>query len=391
MEKSGVADTDERDEEHWAPPTRGWLARRYESRLAKADILVNGSRPWDMQVHDTRLFQRCLLRGSLGLGEAYEAGWWDAAALDEFFARVVTAKLDESLPNLPRTIGRWLAALVNGQTPSGARRVAELHYDLDNDLYAHMLDPRMVYTCAFWRDARHLQEAQEAKLELVCRKLALEPGMEVLDIGCGWGSFAAYAAERHGVRVTGITISNAQADFARERCATLPVRILLEDYRQTNGRYDRIVSLGMFEHVGHKNARTYLMMARKLLTRDGLFLLHTIGRNDQGAGIDPWVTRYIFPNSEVPSLSRLSLALDRLFVLEDLHNLGADYAPTLLAWRQNFERHWPRFAERLGERFRRRWYYYLSLFAGVFRARGLQVWQCVLSPAGVAGGYRRPA
>lgn len=372
-------------------PTLGWLAQRYAAQLAKANVLINGPRPWDLQLHDRRLFRRCLLRGTLGLGEAYEEGWWDAPNLEEFFARLVAAKLDESLPNLPRTLGRWLARLVNGQTLARARRVAEEHYDLDNDLYARMLDPRMVYTCAFWQEARNLPDAQEAKLELVCRKLALQPGMEVLDIGCGWGSFANYAALRHGVRVTGITISSAQAALARERCAGLPVRILLEDYRQATGRYDRIVSLGMFEHVGHKNARHYLEAARRLLAGDGLFLLHTIGRNDQGAGIDPWVTRYIFPNSEIPSLARLSRALDRLFVLEDLHNLGADYAPTLLAWRQNFERHWPEFAARLGERFRRRWYYYLSLFAGVFRARGLQVWQCVLSPAGVPGGYRRPA
>ena len=392
MDEYSVSETIDANElARSAPRSQGWLSRRYAAQLAKADVVINGPRPWDLQVHDARLFRRCLLRGTLGLGEAYEEGWWDTANLEEFFARVVAARLDESLPNLPRTFNRWLARLINAQTLVRARRVAVEHYDLDNDLYASMLDPRMVYTCGFWQTARTLAEAQEAKLELVCRKLGLEPGMEVLDIGCGWGSFAAYAAQRHGVRVTGITISRAQADLARQRCDGLPVRILLEDYRQTDGRYDRIVSLGMFEHVGHKNARGYLEAARRLLASDGLFLLHTIGRNDQGAGIDPWVTRYIFANSEIPSLAGLSHALDRLFVLEDVHNLGADYAPTLLAWRDNFERHWPLFASRLGERFRRRWFYYLSLFAGVFRARGLQVWQCLLSPTGVPGGYRRPA
>ena len=368
----------------------GWLAQRYAALLARANVQVNGPRPWDLQVHDPRLFRRCLLKGTLGLGEAYEDGWWDAVALDDFFAHLVATRLDDALPNFPRTLARWTARFVNGQTLTRARRVAIEHYDLDNDLYVRMLDPRMVYTCGFWQSAKDLTAAQEAKLDLVCRKLGLAPGMEVLDIGCGWGSFAAFAAERYGARVTGITISGAQAELARERCAGLPVRILLEDYRLTTGRYDRIVSLGMFEHVGHKNAREYLQAARGLLTDNGLFLLHTIGRNDEGAGIDPWVTRYIFPNSEIPSLGLLCRALDQIFVLEDLHNLGADYAPTLLAWRDNFERHWPALAARFDERFRRRWYYYLSLFAGVFRARGLQVWQCVLSPAGVAGGYRRP-
>lgn len=366
-----------------------WLQQRYAERLASADILIDGPRPWDLQLRDARLFRRCLLKGSLGLGEAFEDGWWDSTALDEFFARLVKARLDQTLPNLPRLLARGFASLRNGQTLARAKRVALEHYDLSNELYSAMLDPRMVYTCGYWHSARDLAEAQDAKLDLVCRKLGLAPGMEVLDIGCGWGSFAAFAASRYGAHVTGVTISSEQVSLARQRCAGLPVEIRLEDYRQTTGRFDRIVSLGMFEHVGHKNARNYMQLARERLADDGLFLLHTIGRNDEGPGIDPWVTRYIFPNSQIPSLARFCKAMDRLFVLEDLHNIGADYTPTLLAWRSNFERHWPSIGAVLGDRFRRRWHYYLSLFAGVFRARGLQVWQCVLAPTGVAGGYRR--
>ena len=283
------------------------------------------------------------------------------------------------------------AKLLNLQTRYLSRRVAERHYDLGNDLYRAMLDPRMIYTCGYWSHARTLDEAQDAKLDLVCRKLGLAPGMRVLDIGCGWGGFAEFAARRYGVSVVGVTISAEQASLGSTRCAGLDVDIRLQDYRDVSGRFDRIVSLGMFEHVGRKNYHEYMRTARRLLAPGGLFILHTIGRNDHGAGIDPWVTRYIFPNSEIPSLQRMAGAIHRQFVLEDLHNFGADYALTLLAWRDNFQRAWSGFAARMPADFYRRWYYYLSMFAGVFRARGLQLWQLVLSPDGVPGGYRRPA
>jgi cyclopropane-fatty-acyl-phospholipid synthase len=373
------------------PP--GFLQRRYARLLASADIEINGTRPWDLRVRNDRMFARCLRDGTLGFGDAYVEGWWDAPALDEFFARLVAARIDERIPNLRRAVAAARAALANLQTRYRARAVADTHYDLGNAFYRAMLGETMVYTCAYWADARSLDEAQRAKLDLVCRKLALRPGMRVLDIGCGWGSFARHAAQHFGVEVVGVTISAEQAVLARALCTGLPVDIRLQDYRdvETERRYDRIVSLGMFEHVGRKNYRAYMAAARRLLNPDGLFLLHTIGRNDRGAGIDPWVTRHIFPNSEIPSLARLVGALDRQFVIEDLHNFGADYARTLVAWRDNFQRAWPTFAHDMPADFYRRWTYYLDMFAGVFRARGLQLWQCVLSPHGVAGGYRRPA
>lgn len=373
------------------PRTPGFLRRRYARLLASAGIEVNGSRPWDLRVHDERMFGRCLRQGTLGFGDAYVEGWWDAPALDEFFARLIAARLDERAPNFPRFLAAVRSAFTNLQTRYRARAVAETHYDLGNDLYRAMLGETMTYTCAWWAHAQGLDEAQRAKLDLVCRKLGLERGMRVLDIGSGWGSLARHAAEHYGVRVVGVTISEEQATLARELCAGLDVDIRLQDYRDVQGRFDRIVSLGMFEHVGHKNYRVYMDTARRLLEPGGLFLLHTIGRNDRGAGIDPWITRYIFPNSAIPSLERLVAAVDRLFVVEDLHNIGADYARTLTAWRDNFTRAWPEFAARMPGDFYRRWTYYLNLFIGVFRARGLQVWQLVLSPEGVPGGYRRPA
>ncbi len=366
------------------------LAAPYARLLEQAGVKVNGHRPWDIQVHDQRLWRRLAAHGTLGFGEAYVDGWWDAVELDALFDRLVRAGLDRRVFNLPKRIQGIAAALANLQDAIGARKVGAVHYDLDNDLYRAMLGERMIYTCAWWHNARTLDQAQDNKLDLVCRKLGLEAGMKVLDIGCGWGGFARFAAERYGVEVLGVTISPQQARLAERVCADLPVEIRVQDYRDVTGRFDRIVSLGMFEHVGRKNYRRYMSLIRTWLPEDGLALLHTIGRNDSGNGVDPWVTRYIFPNSEVPTLKRISAAIDGQLKMEDWHNFGANYDPTLRAWHTNFAAAWPRLSARFDERFRRMWRYYLLMFAGVFRARGLDLWQIVLSPRGRRGGYHRP-
>jgi cyclopropane-fatty-acyl-phospholipid synthase len=258
-----------------------------------------------------------------------------------------------------------------------------------------MLDPLMAYSCAYWRNAGTLAAAQVAKLELICRKLGLQPGMRVLDIGCGWGSFMGYAAEHHGVQCIGVTVSKEQARYAQERYAGLPLEFRLQDYRELDehtlgGRVDRIVSVGMFEHVGHKNHRQYMEVAERCLGDDGLFLLHTIGKNERDSTPDRWIDKHIFPNGETPSIGQIGDAIDGLFIAEDVHNFGADYDRTLMAWHANFEAAWPRFAHELGETFHRKWRYYLLSCAGAFRARELQLWQWVLSRNGVSGGYRRP-
>lgn len=373
-----------------AAPRRGWLGSAYARLLEGAGIEVNGNRPWDMRVHDPRLWRQLLWRGTLGLGDAYVAGWWDADALDQFFERLLRARIDRRFFNLPKRLRNAVAALGNLQNLTRAREVGSVHYDLDNALYRAMLGERMVYTCGYWRDAATLDAAQAAKLELVCRKLEFAPGMRVLDIGCGWGSFARYAAEHHGVEVTGITIAPEQAALARELTRGLPVEIRVQDYREVRGCYDRIVSLGMFEHVGRKNYALFCAQVQALLAADGLFLLHTIGLDDHGSGIDPWVTRYIFPNSEIPTLARLAQAIQGRFKLEDWHNFGTDYARTLRAWHANFDAAWSHFEPRLGPRFQRLWRYYLLMFAGVFAARGLDLWQLVLGGRGRRAGYRRP-
>lgn len=360
--------------------------------LGKADIKINGSRPWDMQLHDSRVPQRVLASANLGLGESYMDGAWDCDRIDELFTHILRAKLDREISPAKLILHVLKAKLLNLQTAKRAWQVGEQHYDISNDLYVAMLDKRMTYTCGYWADgARTLDEAQEAKLDLICRKLELKPGMRLLDIGCGWGSLMGFAAERYGVSCVGVTISKEQAQLGADRYKGLPIEFRLLDYRDMNERFDRIASIGMFEHVGPKNYRTYMQVAHRCLDDDGLFLLHTIGKNQRGTSPDPWIDKYIFPNGVIPAISEISDAIGDLFVVEDLHNFGADYDRTLMAWHENFEKAWPRFADKLGQRFYRMWRYYLLSCAGAFRARDIQLWQWVLSKNGVAGGYRRPA
>jgi cyclopropane-fatty-acyl-phospholipid synthase len=368
--------------------------RRACDLLATADIRVGGNRPWDMRVHHPATFDRILAQGSLGLGESYLDGWWDCDEVDELINRILRSRLDEQVGRAGWLWASLKARLTNLQSPQRAWQVGEMHYDLGNDLYEAMLDPSMAYSCAYWPSAQTLAQAQEAKLELICQKLQMKPGMTLLDIGCGWGSLMLHAARHHGVHCVGLTISKEQARLGNAKAQGWPVRFELADYRQFNPeghqRFDRIASVGMFEHVGHKNYRAYFEMARRSLRDDGLFLLHTIGKNRAGGSIDPWIEKYIFPNGALPSASEIAFCSEDHFVMEDWHNLGEDYDKTLMAWHARFEAAWPALKDRYGERFYRMWRYYLLCCAGTFRARDNQLWQVVLSPSGQAGGYRRP-
>ncbi|HUY62320.1 MAG TPA: cyclopropane fatty acyl phospholipid synthase [Candidatus Paceibacterota bacterium] len=361
-----------------------------EKLLAKADIRIGGDRPWDIAVHDERFFGRALSEGSLGLGESYMDGWWDVPELDEFIRRVLAARLDAAVAAGPPPFLLTLAKafLFNLQSRSRAFQVGEKHYDLGNDLYEAMLDKRLTYTCGYWKDARNLDEAQEAKLDLVCRKIGLKKGDRVLDIGCGWGSFAIFAAERYGVSVTGVTVSKEQAELGQARAKGLPIEIRLQDYREVTGTFTHVVSIGIMEHVGAKNYATYFDVVRRCLADGGLSLLHTIGSNVSVRTVNPWIGKYIFPNGMLPSVAQLGKAMERRFVMEDWHNFGADYDATLMAWFRNFDAAWPALRGTYGDRFYRMWKYYLLTCAGAFRARDMQLWQVVLSPHGVPGGYR---
>ena len=366
------------------------LRQRADDLLQHAGIHLDGDAPANLRVHDERLFARVFAHGSLGLGEAYMDGWWDADDLPDLMTRLLTSHLDEHLKTLDTLIAHFKARFVNLQRGEHSFEVGKLHYDLGNDLFRAMLGQRLVYSCGYWATAGNLDDAQAAKLDLVCRKLQLQPGQRVLDIGCGWGEALKYAAEHYGIAGVGVTISQQQAEFARERCRGLPVEIRLQDYHQLDEPFDAVYSIGMFEHVGGKNYRAYFETVRRCLKEDGLSLLHTIGSNHTPARPDPWIEKYIFPNSMIPAASQLTAALEGLFVVEDWHNFGPDYDRTLSAWRANFDTAWPALSKTYDERFRRMWHYYLAASAAVFRSRRDQLWQLVLSPHGVPGGLRVP-
>lgn len=356
--------------------------------LSQADIRINGSRAWDIQLHHTGFFKRVLQQGSLGLGESYMEGWWDCERLDILFCKILRAKLDQQMPGNLKDIFRIASArLFNLQSRSRAWIVGKEHYDIGNDLFALMLDPHMQYSCGYWKDATTLDEAQNAKLKMICEKLQLKPGMRLLDIGCGWGGLAEYAACHYGVAVEGVTISKEQQKMAQQRCEGLDVNILLQDYRDLDKHYDRIVSVGMFEHVGPKNYDTYFSIADRCLKPDGLFLLHTIGSNKKGMSVDPWINKYIFPNGCLPAISHIAEASESRFVMEDWHNFGSDYDKTLMAWHERFNQAWPELSSRYSATFRRMFNYYLCACAGAFRARDIELWQ-VLFSRGVEGGIR---
>lgn len=371
--------------------------------LAQTDIHINGDRPWDIQVRDPRFYRRAIAGGVIGLGESYMDGWWDCEALDDAFAKILLADvrglvrvtpamladvLVERLPDLSYFVPGLRPFVSRFRAPMSA---AETHYDVGNDFYERLLDSRMIYSCGYWAEADQLETAQVAKLELACRKLALQPGQRVLDIGCGWGSFAKYAAETRGVSVVGVTISAEQQRLAAARCAGLPVEIVVRDYREIQGVYDRIVSFGMFEHVGRKNYAAYMAVAERSLAPDGLFLLETIGDDVSGRPCNPWFQKHVFqsPTSMFPSIQEIASAVEGRFVVEDWHNFGADYAPTLRGWHANLAQHQAWVVARYGERFYRLWEFYLLTCAGAFASRSYQMWQIVFARHGVPGGHRR--
>lgn len=356
--------------------------------LKLADISINGDKPWDLQVYNENFYQRVFQQGSLGLGETYMEKWWDCQRLDEFFFRVNRAELENKIKKSKlMMLHFFIAKIFNLQTKKGAKFLAKTHYDLGNDLFQGMLDSRLNYTCGYWKNADTLEKAQLDKLELVCQKLQLKPNMKVLDIGCGWGSLAKHMAQHYGANVVGITVSEQQANYAKQNCAGLPVQIFLQDYRDLQGKFDRIVSLGMFEHVGHLNHKLYMDVVDRCLKDDGLFLLHTIGSNISTVAADLWVSKYIFSQGMLPSIVQIGKASEHSFVMEDWHNFGIDYDKTLMAWHENFVRAWPQLQKKYDERFYRMWTYYLLMCAGGFRARAMQLWQIVFSKKGLLGGY----
>ncbi len=354
----------------------------FRELTAEAGISINGDAPWDIQVFDDDVYRLVLTKGSLGFGEAYMDGMWECDRLDQLFHRLLSSHAEEKIDNWSRLrlLGEILRhSLFNLQSSQRAFQVGEQHYDIGNDVFEAMLDPSMSYSCGYWHNAAGLADAQQKKLDMICRKLELQPGERLLEIGCGWGGLAHFAAQHYGVEVVGITVSKEQQKLARKRCAGLPVSIELMDYRDLSKKFDKVVSVGMFEHVGPKNYAAYFDTVHRALKDDGLFLLHTIGSAVTSPKTDAWIDKYIFPNGKLPSAREITSVLERRFLIEDWHNFGPDYDRTLMAWWDNFELAWPGLQEKYGERFYRMWKYYLMSCAGFFRSRQGQLWQLVLS------------
>ena len=359
------------------------LESYYQKLLDDIDVKINGTRPWDIGIKNSKMFKRILLNGSIGLGESYMDGWFDCEQLDVFFEKILRKGIDYKVGGMPAFLTMVRSRLTNLQSISRAFVVGEKHYDIGNDLFALMLDKRMIYTCGYWpKEVSNLEESQKAKLDLVAKKLNLQPGMKVLDIGCGWGGAAKYLAETHDVSIVGITISQEQAKLARETCAGLDIDIRLSDYRELDEKFDAIYSIGMFEAVGYKNYRTYFEIIHHCLKKEGVFLLHTIGVGQSTTSTDPWVEKYIFPNGMMPSSKQITGAIEGLFKIDDWHNFGPDYDKTIMCWHSNFTKHYQSLKLNYDQRFFRMWTYWLLLSAASFRSGSNHLWQILLSQPG---------
>jgi cyclopropane-fatty-acyl-phospholipid synthase len=371
----------------------------FENLLEGTDVRLGGDRPWDIRVNRDRLYRRAL-RGSLGIGEAYIDGDWDCDALDELFRRVLSVNTQKKpLIRAARAWRSFQSRVMNLQTRKRSRAVAEEHYDIDHRMYALFLGPWNQYTCCFFDGTNDLERAEVIKLEMLCDKLELKPGMRLLDIGCGWGGFAKYAASTRGCEVTGISLSDEQIRYANDYTHGLPVTIRKLDYRDLPDSglapFDRISIVGMIEHVGYKNYAGLLEIVHQMLKPDGLFLLHTIGNNEHSTVVDPWMEKYIFRNSMAPAMSHLANAAEGRFVVEDWENYGHYYSPTLQAWHDRFNANWDRIrslktARPFDDRFRRLWNYYLMSSKAAFDVEQLHLWQIVMTRCNSGRGvYRR--
>ena len=359
----------------------------FRDLLARAGITINGKQPWDLQVRDPRAYERLLRHGSVGFGEAFMDGSLDCERVDLLAERVYRTALLERIEvktALLHALKVWL-------NPFGSRsrsfEIGEYHYDTGNDLFQVMLDPYMIYSCGYWQRAQTLDAAQRDKLELICRKLQLQPGMRVLDIGCGWGGLARYAAERYGVTVVGISVSQEQIELGRRLSAGLAVELRYVDYRDLDETFDRVVSVGMFEHVGRRHYPAFFAACDRCLKPSGIMLLHTVGYLKEEA-INPWYDKYVMPGVEFPTVANIIDSAGRNLVLEDFHTWeGGHYDKTLMAWFERFDAGWGELKQNYGEVFYRMWKLYLQGCAGAFRAERMRVWQLVFSKGGIPGGY----
>ena len=363
-------------------------ASLFAPALERVGIVVNGPNPWDPQVHDQRFWNRLLAEGSLGLGEAYMDGWWDCADLAEFFNRILKGEIHKHLKLTANHVWQLLQArLLNMQNIARSRRVAAMHYN-ETDAYAASLDARMTGSCGYWPDGvTNVDQAQEAKLDMVCRKVAAQARRARLGHRLRLG------------RLHGLCRREVRRPLRRRHRLPRPGRLRPRALQGTSHRVPgqglpRVRRQGRQDRLdGDVRARRLqelprlLRAARRALKGDGLFMLHTIGQHFSETTIEPWLEKYIFPGGVIPSIAQVGKAIDGLWTLIDVHNIGPHYDKTLMAWNDNFEAKWTRRNTPEDVRFYRMWRYYLLCCAGGFRAKILQVWQFVLSTNGVPDGY----
>lgn len=352
--------------------------------LQKADIQIEGIRPWDIRIRHPDFFKRIMLQGLLGLGESYMDGWWECDRLDIFIYKFLANKLDDAVPeNFSDILMILSEKIFNRKSDDCDSRVLVKKYDIGYDVFTHMLDPYMQYSCGYWRNGATLAEAQEAKLKMICEKLQLAPGMRVLDIGCGWGGTAEYIARHYDVYVEGITNSTEEQKVAQSRCQGLDITIMLEDYQDlSDDKFDRVIALGTLEYIELKNYSDFFKAVARSLKPDGLFLLHSTGSTQLVNHVGPWLNKYIFPNGCLPSGQQLVQSIEPYFVIEDWDNLGTDYDKTLMSWSEKINESWPVLSMNHSPKFKRMLDYYLCSGAGFFRAGRIQLRQILFCMGG---------
>ncbi len=367
--------------------------RWVRSRLEPAGIRFNESGELNIQVNNAQFYRRAALLGSLGFGESYADGQWECDHLDKVIARILLYSVNRS--GLAHIGIQLRSMLFNRQSVLRSKRVARQHYDVDTTIFELMLDPYLQYTCGYFANTDNLDQAQIDKMAMIIQKLCLKPGDSLLDIGCGWGGFARFAAENFGIKVSGLSISQSQLAYARTLCKGFDCEFKYGDYRHLHEiypqKFNAISIIGVTEHIGYKNFKNLYKVMRSRLQEGGLALQHSITRMKSTVHVEPFIDRYIFPGGMVPSVEQLAHSMAGEFVLEDVHNFGADYDQTLMAWDQNMKLAQAKIEAMpgFGQRFYRIWSYYLQSCAALFRVRQAQVMQYVLSPQGVPGGYRR--
>lgn len=349
--------------------------------LEQADIQVEGSRPWDIKICHPGFFKCIMQQGLLGLGESYMDGWWECERLDIFVYKFLSGQLDEALPTHLHDILKFFSAkLLSIRSDENNSKRGHNDYEIGDDIFAIMLDSYMQYSCGCWRQATCLNEAQTAKLDMMCEKLQLTPGMRVLDIGCGWGGTAEYMARHYDVYVEGITDSTEQQKIAQARCEGLNVTIMLGDFRDPlDDQFDRIIALGTLQNIGLKSYKTFFEWVASCLRPDGFFLLQSIGSGQLVNHIGPWINKYIFPGGCLPSGEQIIHSTQPYLHIEDWINLGEDYDKTFMAWEKRINTAWPELRHHYSPKFKRMLDYYLCSCAGFLRARKLNMWEVVFS------------